>query len=142
MTAPMSIIFASVALMLSAPGVSSGFDQTRDARLVLSFVDAVRRGAFSEAQAMLTPGAFVGDYAQKRATTFVGFADYARACGLSQINVVSWVSARRMPIRVKWRCSSTEGERDAAFWFEGEKISRIGWGRPAVVEAVPPGGRD
>jgi len=133
----MSEMHLSIALLLSVSSANSTPDQTGDARLLLTFVDAVKRGEYKVAEAMLTPRAFVGDYTQSKATSFAEFANYARACQLRRLDVVTGVGKRRMPMGVKWSCPYPEGERDASFWFDGERISRIGWGKPLVIKILP-----
>ena len=130
----MGITILTAAVLFSAQAASYAPDQTSDARLLLNFVDAVKRGAMKEAEMMLAPGAFVGNYAQKKPTTVAEFAVYARACQLRQVDVVT---GSRMPIGVKWLCPYPEYERNASFWFEGQSISRIGWGKPMVIQ-IPP----
>ena len=112
-------------------------DQTGDALLLLSFVEAVRLGNDKEAEALLAPGAFIGDYRQLKRTAFSEFASYARDCKLSKLTLVP-AADKRMPIGVQWVCRYPRGNRDASFWFEGKHISRIGWGKPPVVVLPPP----
>lgn len=122
--------------ILIAPGQVPA-DQTADALLVLNFIDAIRRGDYSEAEALLAPGAFVGDYQQSQRTTFSDFASYARGCKLSKVALVP-SSDKRMPIGTQWLCRYPEGDRHASFWFEGKRISRIGWGKPLLIKSAPP----
>jgi hypothetical protein len=77
------------AALLSAASVSASADQTSDASLLLDFLHALKRGSYSEAEALLAPGAFIGDYAQARRTTFQEFARYARECKLDGVTLVS-----------------------------------------------------
>jgi hypothetical protein len=42
-----------------------------------------------------------------------------------------------MPIGAQWNCRSSRANRYASFWFEGERISRIGWGERPVVKKPP-----
>ena len=130
------------ALMLLAVGSAAmAPDQSSDVVLVSKFVEAVKRGADSEAQAMLTADVFIGDYSEKKRSSYPEFAEYARACQLRQLNSVP-IDSRRMPIGVEWRCRGLEPSRHASFWFQGDKIARIGWGPPMVIK-IPPvkGGR-
>jgi hypothetical protein len=135
----MDLAFIAGALLSAAtPPVSAPADQTSDASLLLRFLDLLEAGRSDDAQALLAPGAFVGDYVQARRTPFAQFAAYARDCKLDHVKLVS-ASDQRMPIGVQWTCRYPEVDRNASFWFEGKRISRIGWGsRPTVeVPALP-----
>jgi hypothetical protein len=125
-TLPLMAIAASAA---AAPST----DQTKDALRVLQFVEAVRGDAPTKAKAMLAPGAFLGDYAQKKRESFEAFAAYGRGCQLKRITLVNVLDNSRMPVGVEWQCRHPEADRSAAFWFEGDRISRIGWGAPVVI---------
>jgi hypothetical protein len=121
-----------VAIAASAAAAPST-DQTEDALRVLQFVEAVRRDAPAQAKAMLAPGAFLGDYAQKKQESFEAFAAYGRGCQLKQITLVNVRDNSRMPVGVEWQCRYPEADRFTSFWFEGDRISRIGWGPPPVI---------
>lgn len=112
--------------------LAASIDQTNDAALVLRFADAIRRGADAEAQAMLSPRVFIGDYRQSSRTSLSEFARYARGCSLAKVTLVTNAN-RRMPIGLQWNCRYPEDARTASFWFEGQRISRIGWGEPPVI---------
>ena len=122
---------------VSATPADVSTDQTADALLLLTFIEAVSRGDDEDAEALLTSDAYVGDYEQSQRTSFRDFAAYARGCKLSEIGLVPFVDSR-MPIGVTWYCGPLEGERNASFWFEGQRISRIGWGEPVVVKLPAP----
>jgi hypothetical protein len=133
----MKMLILTATLLIPAPATSSVPDQTNDARLVLKFVDAVKRGSIREAETMLRYGAFIGSYDQRKPTAFAEFASYAKECQLQHIILVTGVGGIRMPIGVKWFCPYPQNERDASFWFEGNSISRIGWGKPPVIKPSP-----
>jgi hypothetical protein len=121
-------------IAIAAPAAAAPLtDQTADALRVLQFVEALRRDAPEEARAMLTPTAFLGDYAQTKREGFEAFAAYGRGCQLKQISLVNVRDNRRMPVGVEWQCRHPEANRSASFWFERDRISRIGWGPPAIV---------
>ena len=126
------LMLASLSTPTQAPT-----DQSADALLLLTFIDAVKRGQDKEAEALLTSGAFIGDYGQLRRTSFGEFATYARGCKLSKVTLVP-AANQRMPIGAQWSCRFPEGERSASFWFESNRISRIGWGKPPVIEVAAP----
>lgn len=132
----MSHLLLTAALLLSSQAPSVAPDQTSDTELLLKFIGAVKRGENQGAQKMIKSGAFVGNYEQTKSSTFLEFANYARECQLSEVTVVPNAKGKRMPIGITWRCPLPEWERSASFWFEGESISRIGWGKPLVVKAT------
>jgi hypothetical protein len=113
-------------------------DQTGDALRVLQFLEAVRGGAPAKAKAMISPGTFLGDYAQKKRESFEAFAAYGGGCQLKQITLANVRDNSRMPVGVEWQCRYPEANRTASFWFEGDRISRIGWGTPPVVRVPSP----
>jgi hypothetical protein len=121
--------------LVSAP-TQAPPDQSADALLLLNFIDAVKRGQNKEAEALLAPSAFIGDYAQAKRTSFAEFASYARGCKLSKLTLVPSAD-QRMPIGAQWFCRYPEGDRSASFWFEDNRISRIGWGKPPVIRVAP-----
>lgn len=126
LTLPLIVIAVTAAVTPSA-------DQTGDALRVLEFIHAVRGDAPTEAKAMLAPGAFLGDYAQKEEESFESFAAYARGCQLKQIKLVNVRDNSRMPVGVEWQCQHPDAKRSASFWFAGDRINRIGWGEPVIV---------
>jgi len=112
-------------------------DQSSDLVLVSKFVEALKKGADGRAKAMLTAGAFVGDYHEKDRTTFAEFASYARECRVREVTIALHSERYpRGPIGVEWRCTGLEASRHASFWFEGNQIRRIGWG-PLMVIKTP-----
>lgn len=129
------ISFLPLFALFSIAAQPSTADQTSDALRVVAFVDAVRRGADQDARSMLAPGAFLGDYAQRSRASYEEFATYSRACQLRQIRLVNVRDRSRMPVGVEWQCRYPEPDRYASFWFEDNRISRVGWGPPPVVRA-------
>ena len=129
----MTIPFLSAPLLMMVSATAPGSDQTNDARLVLEFVQAAKRGDLDEVLSMLLPDAFIGDYTQKERSSFNEFADYFRACPFLRVSTFP-VEGRRMPVGATWKCRGQGGERHASFWFEGDRISRIGWGQPVVIK--------
>jgi hypothetical protein len=123
--------------LLSAGPTQASTDQTAEALLLLRFLDAVKRGNDKAAEALLAPGAFIGDYRQSERTGFTAFASYARGCKLSKLTLVPSAN-ERMPIGVQWSCRYPENNRDASFWFHGKRISRVGWGKPPVIVVPQP----
>lgn len=132
------MLLSWIALSLaSATPANASDDQTADALLLLTFIETISRGDDEGAEALLTPDAYIGDYEQSRRTSFDDFAIYARECKLSEIGLVPFFDSR-MPIGVTWYCGPLKGERNASFWFEGQRISRIGWGEPVVIKIPTP----
>jgi hypothetical protein len=121
-----------IAMAASAASTPSA-DQTDNALRVLQFIEAMRGDAPAKAKTMLAPGAFLGDYGQRKRESFEAFAAYGRGCQLKQITIVNVRDDSRMPVGVEWQCRHPEANRFASFWFEGDRISRIGWGAPAIV---------
>jgi hypothetical protein len=126
---PLLSLLAAAAASQPPPTV----DQTPDALLLLRFVDAVKRGDDREARSLLAPTAFLGDYAQRNRSSYEALAAYARACRLKEIRLVNSRRGSRMPIGVEFVCPHPDPDRFASFWFEGSRISRIGWGTPPMV---------
>lgn len=110
-------------------------DQSSDAAAVAAFIAAIRRADRNAAIALLTKDTYLGDNAQTERASIDEFAEYFRDCRLSTIRVVA--GEARLPVGVTWRCAYPRGDRDASFWFSGKKISRIGWGPPAVIKIIP-----
>jgi hypothetical protein len=108
-------------VLIAAPPQASA-DQTAGALLLLHFANVVKRGNDKEAEALLTPGAFIGDYWQSERTSFSDFATYARGCKLSDVTLAP-IAAKRMRIGMHWSCRYPEANRDASFWFEGKRIA-------------------
>lgn len=121
------------ATLLSTATTPPASDQTSDAAQLLAFLDAARRGADHEAQAMLTPDAYIGNYTQTKASSFDEFALYAKGCRLREITLVPTRDNKPMPIGVEWLCKYPEQDRTAAFWIDGGKVSRIGWGKRVTI---------
>lgn len=130
----MMVLWLALAIM-GAPAQTPA-DQTADALLLLTFIDEIRPGSDREAEALLAPGAFVGDYRQSQRTSFSEAASYARACKLSKLTFVPGAD-ERMPIGAQWFCRFPEGDRSASFWFEGKRITRIAWGKLPVIKIAP-----
>ena len=135
----MDLTFLAAALLSTAsPPVTVTADQTSDASLLLRFLDALEAGRYADARALMASEAFVGDYVQARRTPFKEFAAYARECELDQVDLIPR-GGQKMPIGVQWTCRYPEADRSASFWFEGKRISRIGWGSRLTIRvpAVP-----
>ena len=131
----MSLALLSILAFAAEAPPPAMADQTADALLVLRFVEAVRRGADSEARSMLAPNAFLGDVRRKPAP-YSEFAAYARACRLREVRLVNTRDGKRMPVGVSWQCPKLAADRLASFWFEGDRIVRVAWG-PATVVRMP-----
>lgn len=127
------------ALLLMGAATVSTPDQTGDAVLALRFIEAVKNAADAEAQSLLSPGAFLGDYLQQKRGTYEELAGYVRPCQLTRVGVIAlWRNYRPLPIGVEWSCRYPEGKRTASFWLEDNKISRVGWGDPPPTIITPP----
>jgi len=129
----MSMLTLTLIAIAASSVAAPSTDRTRDALRVVQFIEAVRGDAPTEAKAMLAPGAYLGDYTQKKRESFEAFAAYARGCQLKRITLVNVRDNSRMPVGVEWQCRHPEADRSASFWFEGDRISRIGWGAPVVI---------
>src|SRR5688500_14302120 len=115
--------------MLLAAASTPLTDQSSDLVLVSKFVEALKKGVDKEAQSMLTSDVFIGDYHEKKRSSFAEFAAYARKCQLRKVTLAP-ISKKhpRMPIGVEWSCPYPDTSRHASFWFAGNQIRRIGWG--------------
>lgn len=111
-------------------------DQTVDAASVGAYLHALRTDP-ALANKMTTSDVVVLDTRNQQSRSLDSFAAYANECAIKEIRAVG--GSARLPIDTVWYCGGLKPDRQASFWFEGDKIKKISWGAPMVVHVRPAG---
>ncbi|MCW3847823.1 hypothetical protein OF829_11285 [Sphingomonas sp. LB-2] len=131
-----SILLGLAACALALPGYAVAGDQTADVALVARYLDMLRSG--KDANALLSDAPMLIDSKTQQPRPLAQFVTYANACQIKEIRAIPVSSRSRMPIGVTWGCGPhATQERSASFWFEGDRISKISWGEPLVIQIAP-----
>jgi hypothetical protein len=134
----MIVALASLIALVQSPQSAAVPDQTSDALVVASLLEALRAGDSERVVTVLAPTATFDGQTGSKEDSLDRLAAYTRSCQLDRIDLVNARSGSRMPVQVKWQCRHPEPDRHASFWFEDNQIDRIRWGPLPTVQLRTP----
>lgn len=134
----MIVALASLIALVQLPQSAAVTDQTSDALVVASLLEALRVGDSERAVTLLAPRATFDGQTGSKEDILERLAAYTRSCQLDRIYLVNVRSGSRMPVQAKWQCRYPEPDRHASFWFEDDQIDRIRWGPLPTIQLRTP----